>query len=219
MPKTIEERVDRIEKIFWVIAAIAVIFGLSGAWGYKVISAAKNEIKEIEQNIEPLREFVNNADIFIETAKADITSAKNSSIEEIRSESDGFVLESIQKYSKNRLASTTTKGHIEKLGKHTALNLEVNKGEVIHAIYTGSANGSQFYYRVVDMSGNSKPMAGSVQVIMVPANSWRSITVTETFVAKQSGTIKLAIEFYKVDVSGKVKVFGSTLVASKIGTI
>ena len=219
MQKTIEERVERIEKIFWAIGAIAVIFGLSGAWGYKVISAAKTEIETLEADIEPLRKFVNDADKFIEMAKEDIENAKDLSIHEMRNMSDDLALESIQRHSKNRLASAKTNGHIKKLGMHTELTLNVNKGEVIHAIYTGSARGSQFYYRIVDVSEVSKPMAGSIQVIMVPADSWRSITATESFVAKHTGTIQLAIEFFKSDVSGDVKVYGSTLVASIIGSI
>jgi len=226
MQKTLEQRIDRIEKVFWAAGVIAVIFGLSGAWGYKAITKAKTEIDTVKgdittlkEDIVPLRQFVDKADVFVENAKKDLEKKKNESISEIARNTDDLAVSAIQKNLKNRLVASKEGGHIKSLGKHNLIKMKVSEGDVLQATYTGSAIESQFYYHIVENTGIAKPTAGSIQVIQVPAGAWRSIAVTESFVAKKSGQIQLAVEFFKSDVSGAVHVFGSTLIATKVGSM
>jgi len=46
--KTLDERVARIEKIFWVVAVLAVIFGISGAWGLNALKNANLTLDDIK---------------------------------------------------------------------------------------------------------------------------------------------------------------------------
>jgi hypothetical protein len=55
-PITIEERVSRIEKIFWVVFIVAVIFGMSGAFGAKILSSAKKELHSLSIQIKNIDE-------------------------------------------------------------------------------------------------------------------------------------------------------------------
>jgi len=83
--KTLDERVARIEKIFWVVAVLAVIFGISGAWGLNALRNAKSEIESLRKSqIEPLQEdvknirsFVDKADDFVADAKSKLEDEKN----------------------------------------------------------------------------------------------------------------------------------------------
>jgi hypothetical protein len=51
MKKTIEERVDRVEKIFWVVGVIAVIFGISGGWGYSLLQSAETKLHDLTEKV------------------------------------------------------------------------------------------------------------------------------------------------------------------------
>ena len=52
MGKSTEERVDRIEKIFWVVGVVAVIFGVSGGWGYGLLQSAETRLNELGRKVE-----------------------------------------------------------------------------------------------------------------------------------------------------------------------
>ena len=66
---SIEKRLVRIDTIFWVVTAVAAIFGISGTFGYTIIKSAKTEIETLQADIKPLRGFVDNAEGFVEDAK------------------------------------------------------------------------------------------------------------------------------------------------------
>ena len=50
-----QKRVALLEKIAWGVAAVGVVFGVSGAFGYRAISKARAEIAQLGANTEQMR--------------------------------------------------------------------------------------------------------------------------------------------------------------------
>ena len=77
MKKNIEDRVDRIEKIFWVLGVVAVIFGVSGAWGKIVFESTKEELSTLKKNVEEIKQTANQAASEIRKKEEEIISSLN----------------------------------------------------------------------------------------------------------------------------------------------
>ena len=50
----LEKRVAKIYNVGWVIGIVATIFGISGAWGIKVINDGSEKIRKLDSNIAKL---------------------------------------------------------------------------------------------------------------------------------------------------------------------
>lgn len=112
-------------------------------------------------------------------------------------------------------------GWIVESGQYGPAEIEVKPGDIVKVDLIGSAEQSEFSYKIVETTGEAEIIAAPTQVIMNPY-SWRSITTTGLFKAKEtlakSGTaLKFCANFTKGDVSGKVKVAGLTLIATVVG--
>lgn len=46
--KELQRRVDFIDKVFWVVGAVAVVFGISGAYGLNILTSVRAELKNID---------------------------------------------------------------------------------------------------------------------------------------------------------------------------
>jgi hypothetical protein len=225
--KTLNQRVDIIEKIFWVVAVVAVIFGISGAWGLNALKNAKSEIAELNASVNTVKED-------IEGAKFEIEKEKNKQVAEFKAKakheiSDQLAMAQIRisdqlksrvvKYSKKE------KGWIKTLGQHAIITLTVKEGDIIYASYVASAKNSDFYYRIIAITDDiAKPRLNGGQVVMVlpiPAakgHQWHSISASEVFEVHKNGDLKLAVELTKDDLTGDVVVFNPTLVAFKVAS-
>ena len=126
------------------------------------------------------------------------------------------VAEAARERLSGRAAVASTPRHITTLGTHTPVSVRARKGDLIVATFSGSAERGEFYYRIVPLEHSAVSLTNSSQVIMVSSSRWQSLSATQVFRADRDREVKLAIEFYKSDVSGVVKVFGSTLAATVV---
>ena len=213
----IQKRLNRIDAIFWTVAAVAAIFGITGAFGYKLIEEAKTEIKSLQTEIVPLRDFVDNADKFIRDAKEEISQETHNQISTIKPTINDLAADAVNDLLTNRVAFSRTDGHITSLGMHSNVSLSVKKGDIVHATYTGTAEASDFYFRIVKTHGSATALLGSAQLIRNAEQRWQPIATQEIFRVDADGELQLSVEFFKSDITGKVKVFGSSLVAVNAG--
>ncbi len=58
--RTVESKLQSMQQIAWAIAAVAVIFGISGAWGWKLLLDAKTELDTTGRRVTQLSTSVNN---------------------------------------------------------------------------------------------------------------------------------------------------------------
>ena len=93
----------------------------------------------------------------------------------------------------------------------------MNKGDIVHVTYTGTAKRSDFYFRIVTTSGSATSLIDSTQLVQNVDQPWQPIATQGIFRVEADGTLQLSIEFFKADISGKVWVYGSTLVAVIVG--
>ena len=73
--KTLDERVARIEKIFWVVAVLALIFGISGAWGLNALKREKTEITSLQTAVDGVKANVDGVIVDVDRVKADAKDA------------------------------------------------------------------------------------------------------------------------------------------------
>jgi len=85
MKKNIEERVDRVEKIFWVVGIIAVIFGVSGGWGYSLLQSAGTKLSELTKKVENVHSEIEKT---TEKAKDTLKEEEDKTIERLRKRGD-----------------------------------------------------------------------------------------------------------------------------------
>lgn len=52
--RTVESKLQTMQQIAWAIGAVAVIFGISGAWGWKLLSDTKKELDAMGQHVTKL---------------------------------------------------------------------------------------------------------------------------------------------------------------------
>lgn len=57
----LDKSVQRIQNIAWVIAAVAAIFGLGGAFGIATLSGAKAELSQLKTNIRDVDQTISRA--------------------------------------------------------------------------------------------------------------------------------------------------------------
>lgn len=227
----LKERIIKIETAGKILMVLAGIFGFGGlitAWMSNSASIKSIELKERLSVLESrVKDSENITDVVDEHVAVKLAEADQS----IEAMSEAAVVKNADtliarmgkiesntatRYAANRYGD----GHITTLGKHNKISIPVNAGDIVVATYTGSAMGSQFYYSIVD---NNSPTwevrgMGSKQIVMKADNKfWESITTQGVFKAKRGGNLQLEVEFTKSDVTGAVKVFGSSLSAINIG--
>src|SRR5213596_62194 len=59
MARNVEQRINTLENYFKVGFAVAFIFGISGAWGYSILSTAQAELKQLKNDIGATRTELN----------------------------------------------------------------------------------------------------------------------------------------------------------------
>jgi hypothetical protein len=112
----------------------------------------------------------------------------------------------------------TTKGWIERFGRHGRAEIYVRKGDIVKVELIGSAEKSEFYYYIIETTLNAEVLSTPHQVIMNPER-WRSIKTIGLFRASKSTTLKFSAEFKKGDIkTGRIKVAGLTLIATVVGS-
>lgn len=109
-----------------------------------------------------------------------------------------------------------SKNWIKRLGQHGLVKINVRKGDIIEFILTGSAGNSEFYYRILETTGNTVPLLSSSQLLMNKEDNWRSITSNGLFKAKSDSTLQFEAHFEKGDISGTVKVYGLVIITKII---
>lgn len=58
--RTVESNLQNMKQIAWAVAAVAVIFGISGAWGWKLLLEAKKELEVTSRQVTQLSTDVHN---------------------------------------------------------------------------------------------------------------------------------------------------------------
>jgi len=229
LEKTLEQRVYFIEKVFWVVGVLAVIFGISGAWGLSILNNARTELSTLQVQVEqqrsnvsvvrekliPIQEFVDKSKNQVELARTEIDRATRTAIAQVQPKIEESVDAVIRARTSPAAAVAATR-NITSLGIHNQVSIKARRGDVIAASYSGSASSGEFYYKIVSPNNSAasiSPESASIQVVQLSSEPWHSVSADQLFRATRDGEVKLAIEFSKSDVSGTVKVFGSTLLA------
>lgn len=230
--KTLDERVARIEKIFWVVAVLAVIFGISGAWGLSALKTAKSEIDSLQSNLRIIRSFVDKAEAFVDEAKLQIREEKEGQLEDMVPKIRTMAQKEIADQLKGRVAYIeeekidrldTSLGEHPYIHKDFTVSLPVKKGDIVYASYVASTRKSEFYYRIVCVNDLATPLTKITQCVMAAPvrdyrHQWHSISASEVFRVDTNGDLKLAVEFEKGTLTGKVELFGPTLIAFKVAS-
>lgn len=234
MKKTIEERVDRIEKIFWVVGVIAVIFGVSGAWGYNVLQSSRTQLSDLDKKVEDVQNRLDEASNLAKNVESEINNRKDEAIRSLKNEEDmaidrlkrrayNLVSEEANKKFKDSVVYDVWAGKgrppwITKLGKNLSVTLPVTKGDIVQATFAGSAWRSNFYYRIVEKSQLSVTEAPLfAQIIQNQNDYWRSVVASRVFEVTRDGKLTLAVEFIGAELKDpKVKVAGARLIATKV---
>lgn len=214
---SLEERVARIEKIFWVVGVVAIIFGLSGAWGISLLRAAQAEISTLQNDLASVRTSATEAARLVTDSKSQIEKETKHQLENVKPAVQDLAEREVKTLFRNRAAFAATGTHISSLGRHTTIKLRVKKGDLIHASYTASAKNSEFYFRIVDVNSLAVPLTKSTQLVQNANQPWRPIATQEIFRADNDRELQLAVEFFKGDIGGNVTVYNSTLIALIVG--
>jgi len=107
MKKTIEERVDQLEKIFWVVGVIAVIFGVSGGWGFSLLKSAETKLSNVTARVDE-----------VDSKLKEITTEATQEIKRILSEEEDKTIENLRERANKQFAMLVPKGAV------MAFNLE-----------------------------------------------------------------------------------------------
>jgi len=107
---------------------------------------------------------------------------------------------------------------IKSLGQYGPAEIGVKKGDVVKVDLIGSAAESAFYYSIVETTGKAEIIDASPQVIINPEPRWRSITTIGLFRARADTRLRFSANFVKGDQSGRIRVFGLTLIATVVGS-
>lgn len=65
----LEQRVQKLENRFWVATAVAIIFGFSGAYGYKELGDAQKQLARLQNGVAAVRQADDEALLELEKAK------------------------------------------------------------------------------------------------------------------------------------------------------
>jgi hypothetical protein len=58
--RDLEKQVQTFKNLVWVIGTLAVVFGVSGAWGLQTLSAAQKRITDVEAQVDSVEKIFNN---------------------------------------------------------------------------------------------------------------------------------------------------------------
>ena len=153
--KTLDERMDRIEKIFWVVAVVAVIFGVSGAWGLNTLTKAKSKIESLNDSVGTVTKDIDNAKLAFENVKDKKIAEFNAILQKEMSNQIAMAKNEVSNLLKSRVYEYNNQGSkIDSLVNHAKLKLPVKKGDIILASYVASARNSEFYYRIISINND-----------------------------------------------------------------
>jgi hypothetical protein len=173
----------------------------------KMIDKAKTNSKIISDKKDEVLDFVSRA----ETNSKNIADQKDKALRIVQEISENSV-----NIEKGAFGHWRSEKWITTLGQHGLAKLKVRKGDIIEVILIGSAEKSEFYYKIVEATGNAKEIGRSDQVVMNAGNRWRSITSSGLFRAISGSTLQFKAQFDKGDISGRVKVSGLVIIAKVI---
>lgn len=105
---------------------------------------------------------------------------------------------------------------IRTLGRHGSTYIKVRKGDVVEVSVHGSAEDSEFYYKIIETTDKAQGMFETDQVHMNKGSRWGLFYTEGLFLASSGGTLEFQTEFNKGDISGQVKVYGLTIIAKVI---
>lgn len=198
--KTLAERVDSIERVFWVAAVLAVILGIPVGWGYYVMREGYG----------------------IAERKAEIAKAGNDEIKKMGDAVSSMVEQEIKSRLTGRVLVSYEENRIIEMGTRNIVTIKAKPGDTIVANYSASAESSKFYYSIVGVGEGAKPMTRSSQIIdqITKTNpnglGWQSLSATQAFKV-EGNEVSIGVEFKTGDLTGTaVKVFGSTLVVTVV---
>jgi hypothetical protein len=69
--RTVESKLQTLQQIAWVIATLAVIFGVTGAWGWKLLLEAKTELDATGRRVAELSTNVNKLEPVLQKARTE----------------------------------------------------------------------------------------------------------------------------------------------------
>ncbi len=103
----LKTQVQRLNNIVWVVGIVAVIFGISGGWGYNILSKTQEDLKTTQEDLNTAKENLNTAQEDLETYKKDADDLKKDLESDLDKYSKGKKneLDVYSKVVKNRLKS------------------------------------------------------------------------------------------------------------------
>ncbi|GAH76638.1 unnamed protein product, partial [marine sediment metagenome] len=200
---------------------VAVIFGISGAWGLNALKNAKSEIGKLNASVITVKKDIDGAKLAIEKEKDKQVAEFKAIAQNEISDQLAMAKKKISDQLKSRVVeyNKITDSKITSLGKHANVKLPVKEGDIIYASYVASARNSEFYYRIIAIKdGIAIPLINRDQVVMATSipgakrHQWHSISASEVFEVHKNGDLKLAVELKKGGLTGEVEVFSPTLV-------
>lgn len=120
------EKIRFLDKVAWVCAGIAAVFGLSGAWGAHLLSAARQHIDELQLNITKIEGKLDTWDKTVSAGVKAVTDAKTTSLAAIQTKR-GIILADIsakENDMKTSLVNITEKLDAQKTASLTVLTNE-----------------------------------------------------------------------------------------------
>lgn len=140
-----------------------------------------------------------------------------SGITKVLRNDQSFLKEVAQQANKQEIGIYSRhKTWIMRLGRHGSTRIKVKRGDVVAVSLYGSAENSEFYYKIVESTGNSQSLNETTQVIMNKDLRWSPFFTKGLFVATENSTLDFQAEFIQEDISGMVRVFGLTILPEVI---
>jgi hypothetical protein len=85
---SLEKRVQTLENKLWVAGAVAVIFGVSGAWGFSALHEAQTQLSELQKGVQAVKDAR-------DAALADLKQAKENQIVDFNRQAKGIAKQAI----------------------------------------------------------------------------------------------------------------------------
>jgi len=86
-----EKKIQLFDKIMWVVAALALIFGLTGAFGARALSSAKQEITELQTDLATLQETLSSWKQEVEKGVGALKNQEQESLAAMQRKHDSFL--------------------------------------------------------------------------------------------------------------------------------
>lgn len=97
--QSLEDRVQKLENWIKIAAGVAVIFGISGAWGLSSLQAAQKQLSELQNGIATVQRER-------DSALSDLKRAEASELADIRAKAKPLVKEAVSQEIAEEIGST-----------------------------------------------------------------------------------------------------------------